>query len=571
MLFRSVKSEEAFSVVVANEFGCESQSSESVQTIVYPLPPQPDITVTGSLEFCEGNSVELQAPEYSAYEWSGGESSRSITVLEEDTISLIVIDENGCRSPSSNSLITIVNSLPATPSITPSGDLNICEGNSIELTVDEATGYLWSTGDNTQQITVNEAGAYTVQIKDENECLSPPSLPVDVFVWEIPEKPVITPSGTNEILMGDSIEFISTPANNYLWSNGDTTQSIFVKDEGKYSLVISSYGDCFSSPADSVEVIVIQKLPKPEVAITGDLMICEGESTTLTAPEAASYEWSNGEITRSVEVNTAGSYTVVITNDEGVPSLPSDPVEIIVHSNPEIEVQENDVSCYGYSDGTASVQVISGESPFNYNWSNGGTTQSIQGLEAGNYSVSVTDDNTCTTQSQISIGQPEEIVIQGEVENASCPDANDGAVSITITGGTNPYILNWNTGATGYEIQDLAPGNYSVNVNDMNNCEENAEFSLGYISELCFTVPEIITPNNDGKNDFWIIEGLEFYPDATIEVYDRWGKRVFYSDIPDIEWDGTFNGKELPMESYHYIINLNNGSKPIIGNLTIVR
>ena len=81
----------------------------------------------------------------------------------------------------------------------------------------------------------------------------------------------------------------------------------------------------------------------------------------------------------------------------------------------------------------------------------------------------------------------------------------------------------------------------------------------------------IITPNGDSYNDTWKIEGLEVYTGATIEIFDRWGKRVFFSEGHDIYFDGTFNGKELPMESYHYVINLNNGSDVIIGNITIVR
>ncbi len=110
-----------------------------------------------------------------------------------------------------------------------------------------------------------------------------------------------------------------------------------------------------------------------------------------------------------------------------------------------------------------------------------------------------------------------------------------------------------------------------MEITDANNCQAGNAFTLGYINDVCFQIPGIITPNGDGLNDTWQIEGLSLYSGVTVQIYDRWGKRVFYSKGYDQPWDGTSDGKELPMESYHYVIDLNNGMKPVIGNITIVR
>jgi gliding motility-associated-like protein len=103
------------------------------------------------------------------------------------------------------------------------------------------------------------------------------------------------------------------------------------------------------------------------------------------------------------------------------------------------------------------------------------------------------------------------------------------------------------------------------------------------VRESCLIIPTAFSPNGDGENEVWIIgreesvgapaaEIISLYPDATVEIFDRWGRMVFRSDNGYSQpWDGTFNGKPLPMDSYHYVINLNNGTRTITGNVTIVK
>jgi gliding motility-associated-like protein len=81
------------------------------------------------------------------------------------------------------------------------------------------------------------------------------------------------------------------------------------------------------------------------------------------------------------------------------------------------------------------------------------------------------------------------------------------------------------------------------------------------------------TPNDDGVNDFWDIDDILYYPNATVKVFDRWGRVVFssvgYAD--DQRWDGKYKGKDLPIGTYYYIIDLKDGSPPYKGPVTIVR
>ena len=84
-------------------------------------------------------------------------------------------------------------------------------------------------------------------------------------------------------------------------------------------------------------------------------------------------------------------------------------------------------------------------------------------------------------------------------------------------------------------------------------------------------IPNTFTPNNDGINDFWTIEYLNTYPDNRVQVFTRTGQLVFESRGYNKPWDGTKNGKPLPFDTYYYIIEPNNGRKPITGYVTIVK
>jgi len=171
----------------------------------------------------------------------------------------------------------------------------------------------------------------------------------------------------------------------------------------------------------------------------------------------------------------------------------------------------------------------------------------------------------------VEVLQAPEIIIEAELTHARCPDASDGEIAVSVSGGTPPYMYAWDDGSMGSVIYNLPKGTYTVAVTDDNNCSVSENFDIMNINEFCFIIPDIITPNGDGKNDEWVIDGLEIYPEVTVEIYDRWGKRVFYSEGYDHNFKGEMDGKDLPMESYHYVIDLNNGTPVIIGNITIVR
>ena len=125
----------------------------------------------------------------------------------------------------------------------------------------------------------------------------------------------------------------------------------------------------------------------------------------------------------------------------------------------------------------------------------------------------------------------------------------------------------------GDDLYNIHSGNYKVAITDENLCRLDSVILLPSIYDICIEIPNAFTPNNDLINDKWEINMFNLYPNVIVEVFDRYGKKVFYSTGYEESqyWDGTYNGKELQMDSYYYIIYLQNGMKRLSGIVSIIR
>ncbi|HLP20783.1 MAG TPA: T9SS type A sorting domain-containing protein, partial [Chitinophagales bacterium] len=145
----------------------------------------------------------------------------------------------------------------------------------------------------------------------------------------------------------------------------------------------------------------------------------------------------------------------------------------------------SNVSCAGGSNGNIALSVTGGTAPYSYNWFEESGTPNLFNLVAGTYTVRVEDNNGCNTTASYTITQPASpLIVNGVVVDASSSSSNDGAVTITVTGGENPYTYNWSNGATTRDISELAPGSYSVNVTDDNGCITTGIFMVGNATGL---------------------------------------------------------------------------------------
>ena len=136
--------------------------------------------------------------------------------------------------------------------------------------------------------------------------------------------------------------------------------------------------------------------------------------------------------------------------------------------------------------------------------------------------------------------------------NTSQNNGSDGSIDLTIIGGTPPFVINWSNGAVVEDITNLQAGTYSVSVIDDNGCESFATITL--TEALSLEMPTGITPNGDGKNDFFLVRGLEVYPDNKIVIFNRWGNEVFSQTGYQNDWAGTSSGGDDVPEGTYFVI-----------------
>jgi len=229
--------------------------------------------------------------------------------------------------------------------------------------------------------------------------------------------------------------------------------------------------------------------------------------------------------------------------------------------------------CFGNQNASIVISTNGGTAPYSYLWSNGETSSNIIGLQAGSYSVTTTDVNNCNISETFEITQPDSIKLNFTTLKESCNGSNDGNISVSIEGGVGPYQFLWSNQSTNETIENLHNGIYYITISDANLCTLEKSITLNAEYEICLNIPNVITPNGDGFNDYWDILFIQMYPNVLIKIFNRWGQLVFESNGYTQNFDGIWNGKNLPIGSYFYIIDLNNNTENSIykGTIDIIR
>ncbi len=301
----------SYSVSVTNADGCQSAPSLPAVVTVNPSPAKPSITSGGNLTFCEGGSVTLTSSAGTQYLWSNGATTQSISAIVSGNYTVQVANSTGCQSAPSAPTIVTVNPLPSKPVITSTGPLTICDGESVTLSGGTGTSYLWSNGATTESINVTQAGTYSVQMTNISGCLSDPSEPVTVTVYPAVPKPVVTAGGPLNFCQGGSVTLTSGTGTAYIWSTGETTQSITVTQSGSYTVQTINGLGCKSVTSDVIIINVTSNLTPNFAPIPA---FCEGETAPVlltTSPNGISGTWSPAVVS-----NTSGG-TYVFTPTAG--------------------------------------------------------------------------------------------------------------------------------------------------------------------------------------------------------------------------------------------------------------
>ncbi|WP_235298837.1 HYR-like domain-containing protein [Portibacter marinus] len=434
----SVSSAGTYSVTVTDFTGC---TGEDIFTLNVVNPPTPIIR---GIEFCEGNSTTLSlAGSYANVSWSTGEIGPTTQISNAGTYAVTVTDINGCTGTDE---ITITTKPVPSPIIL--GPEAICNGSNASLSLTEVyDAYNWSNGSSAASININMAGTYAVTVT-LNGCQAS----TDIIIDQAPGLDIDIAG--SDFCPGESSVLEATPGfNDYLWSNGQMTQTITVSQAGTYAVTVSDLSGC-----SGTVTIEIDNLPVPDPQISGNSTYCTGSFTTLTASSGFNaYEWSTGEIGPSIDVSTVGTYTVTVTNAQGCEGIES--ITITESTPPSPEIIGLD-----FCEGTERELTLNGTYAI-VEWSTGASTSAITIATSGTYSVTVTDNNGCTgTSSKL-------------ISSFPSPDFDiTGSTSFCVGSGTtlngppdmSSYI--WSNGESIRSVFVTNPGTYSLTVTDANGC-----------------------------------------------------------------------------------------------------
>lgn len=669
------------------------------------------------------------------FSWSNGSTDEDLLNIIAGQYTVVVTDANNCTYTQTIDINQPGAGVSASVSVT-NVDCNGSSSGQIDLTTIGGTApyiYQWNNGVITEDQSGVVAGTYTVVITDANNCVFTTSVVIDEPVAALSASPAVTDVACQGDASG-SIDITAaggTAPYTYQWNNGSSNEDLNGLTAGTYDVVVTDDNGCTfaatytinepSAPLGSSNTVTnVDCYGNASGQI--DLSVSGG-----TAPYT--YQWNNGSTTEDQPALAAGTYTVLITDANNCTSSASvtigEPASALTASS-----SVNAVACNGDATGQIDLTPTGGTAPYTYSWNNGASTEDIINLNAGTYTVTVTDVNGCTTIHVVQVTQPQNAIqANGTATPADCINGVLGSATVAPTGGTAPFSYQWNTGAASAQIANLIPGTYQVTVTDANGCTANQTLTVADNStltiqangstEICvgdsatisaplianatyqwlfngaplqgannntfitpangtyqvvvttscgpytsnpvtitlrtvdnvsitndviictgettqlevtggtswswspagnlddptsatpvasprqtttyvvtiqddygctttasvtvtvecdtLNIPNGFSPNGDGKNDTFVIDGLEQYPGTVLTIFNRWGNMVYKQKDYANQWNGTSNvggtvgGNELPNGTYYYIVDLNKGEKPLSGFVVIRR
>jgi len=525
-----------YTVTVTAANGCTDTDDV---TITVNTRPNASASNNGPITCALPNVTLTATPSGMSYAWSDGGTNETKEVTVPGIYSVTVTNANGCTETATT--VVAIDTLSPVPDAGP--DQDICFGDTANLLASGGISYAWSNGaGNTAAVDVNPTTTtvYTVTVTAANGCTDTDNITITVNPL-----PIVSASNDGPITCAHpDVTLTAFPAGmSYAWSGGGTAQDKIVSVTGVYTVTITDGNGCTAVASSTVTDDVV-----PPVADAGaDVLICEGESTTLTATGGITYEWSDGAGSSAdvtVSPITTTTFTVTVTAANGCQDI--DEVTVLVDPKPIVDITGSDVIC---------IQTSTTLSP-----STGGTWQSsdnsiaivsssgiVYGLNPGTVSFVFTSSGTgCVSNATADITVTPDISVSIDYSGGICLE-DDTELSANIVGGTGGFIYNW-SGPNGFSastetIEANVSGNYYLTVTDGAGCSDETSAFIYEAYE-----PFIFTLNTEVCED----ESITLSVNSSSAVSYQWGANAGNStDQSVVVTPG------LPSESY--FVTVTNG------------
>ncbi len=382
---------------------------------------------------------------------------------------------------------------------------------SINITVTGASPftYIWSNGEITQDITNLIPGDYTVTVTDKNGCSATKTIPIE-------DKPVIisiTGTAIPNTACGSfngNIDITASPVTpNYVfkWSNGATAQDLTGIPGGTYTVTV-----CLGTTCSEVKTFTVGETQTTPV-LSGLAMpdTCGGSvgriNLTVSGAGNFTFNWSNMATSEDLTNLVPGNYTVTVSSATGCTATQT----FTVGTSTSFSLTGTPADNTNCTNENGSINLVlnppvptSGN--YIFNWSNAVTTEDLSNLPPGDYSVTVTDAANCSSTATFSVGNDTALPqISGTAIDVKCFGDATGAISVTVSGGTTPYIYVWLPNVpTPSDPKNLLPGNYNLTLTDAAGCTSTANFSVAQpaaaLNLICEKIADATSPGaTDGS------------------------------------------------------------------------
>ncbi len=498
-------------------------------------------------------------PSYT-YVWTpGGQTSQIATGLAGGNYTVVITDANGCSFTAGSSVLeptALTSSLTSTSSL--------CNGGAASATVTASGGspsytYNWSNSQTTAAATALATGNYTVIITDANGCSNTNTVAITqpaLFSSTTTQTPILCNGGTSSISVSP---LGGTPTYTYSWNTGQSTSALSGIAAGNYSVIITDVNGCTSTNS-----IIISQPTLLSSSTTQSTLLCNGGTGSAAVSSSGgtpgySYNWSSGQTTSAIAGIAAGNYSIVVTDVNGCTTL-----NILSITQPPVLVLSNSGNASLCAGDTIQLSAsASGGTPnYTYLWLPGPQSSpsiTISPTVLTNYSVSITDANGCISAVQVIN------VSVIPVPNALFDTLSSGIFSSVYsfndlsTGGATAWQWNFGDGSGASTLQNPihtfpGAGTYTVTQIVFNQFGCPDTFKIIVKVDFGILIPNVFTPNGDGNNDVWFIPNSGM-SDFHVQIFDRWGLKVFETTADEIRWDGHSSaGKLLSDGTYYYIL-----------------
>ena len=569
-----------------------------------------EINPTNPPAICEGNPVKLRTTKALKveYDWRNTSTNQLVSTSVKADILLpgfyeatISSAADGCSSTSSTVEVKDSgNSMPLVSDVANPGV--VCEGADFTLSTTPVVGinYFWRTPKNEllngHEITITDAsvedgGRYAL-VLESGGCRSEPRFET-VEISTIPTMEISPSEGSlycDDVINTLSVPFIADAS--YQWKKegvdiDDATQHTHdISGSGTYQVAVQNTYGCVAISND----LYVSKVERPVANFTDFGTACLEDNlafenlSTFDSQETPVFFWNFGDGYSSVEESPThrydeiGEYLVTLNVGYENGLCRSSHQKIIkvaefIPLNITINDQPNNDDTYNLCEGDELVLKVDATEGL-FEWNTGESSKSITVDDTGLYSVTSIGNEGCSSGDQVDVLVVENVTIEVAVETLRTEQG--GSVQLGATGADfylwTPEEDMDDPNRSNPIATPQATTEYVVTGWNQYECKDQKTVTV-FVDEFIVSeidAPRSFTPNGDGQNDAWIVVNIEDYRSCPIRIFNRRGQDVYEATEYHNDWDGIFNGKELPEGAYYYIITC--GSNQVVtGDITLIR